>query len=147
MTYVLTLLVLLSPGDEALADSLAGAVRATLDDPRGLELRIVTEPLDDVHAQELAASARARAVGTVRFIDDAHLRATLRLYDQGRGRWVERTLQFAAEDAVAEKGRALGFTLGSMLPEAAAPEASGEPQREAAAPPAAQASPALSPTA
>jgi len=126
MAYAITLLVLLSHGDEVLGDSLASAARAAVRDPQAVELRLVDEPLEDERARELATTAQASAVGTVRFLDDAHLQARVRVYDRARGRWVERTLQFAPVDAVTEKGRALGFTLGSMVSEAAARSAPDE---------------------
>jgi hypothetical protein len=147
MTYALTLLVLLSPGDEPLASSLAASARATLGEGAALELRIVAQPIDDAGALALAQGAQAGAVAMIAWSEGAGGRsARVRMYGRATERWLERDLAFAADDASEERGRALGFTLGSMVPEAALPVVL-PPAAEAASPPlVAQSTPAPEPT-
>lgn len=136
MTYALTLLVLLSPGDEPLASSLAASARATLGEGATLELRVLEQPIDDAGALALAQGAQAGAVATIAWSEGPGGRgARVRMYGRATGRWLERDLAFAVDDASEERGRALGFTLGSMVPEAALPVVPPPPAAQPASPP------------
>lgn len=134
MNFALTLLVLLAPGDEPLAGSLAAAVRETLGPDATIELRVVATTPPDADVLALAHEADAGAVAVIEWSQPERGRAQARLYSQSSGRWLERELDFAPGDPVQERGRALGFTLGSMLPEAAAAVAQSEPAGPAAEP-------------
>jgi hypothetical protein len=139
MTFALTLLVLLSPGDEGMAASLAAAARETLGAGASLELRVVLPPPDDAAAGELAAQAGAGALALIAWSDAQHAR--VRVYSTARARWLERDLTFAAADPMEEKGRTIGFTVASMLPEAQAPSAPSAPPPVVASVPPAPATP------
>jgi hypothetical protein len=142
LTFTLALLVLLAPDDAALASSIATATRATLGPDVTLELRVVDAPQDDAAAIALAQAAHARSVAVIT-TDAAAQHARIRLYDAINGRQVEREVEFAAGDPIEERGRALGFTLASMLPDAEPATASAAPDAEAVA----QAAPANPPAA
>jgi hypothetical protein len=138
MTFTLTLLVLLAPGDEGMAGALAAATRATLGESTTIELRIMPPPEDD-GAIALGQQAHARGVAVISWADADKQHARIRLYSQATGRVVEREIAFAPGDALEEKGRTLGFALASMLPESEEPVASAAPAASAPAPPAAPA--------
>src|SRR4051812_21137126 len=116
VTYLLALLVLLSPGDEPMATSLAAAMRAALGAETELELRFVAGPPADDAARALAREGRAASIALIRWGDESHQKAQLRLYDEASARWIVRELVFAKQDAPEEKGRAIGFNLASMMP-------------------------------
>ena len=126
-TFALTLLVLLSPGDESLAESIASAARATLGSELALEVRVEAKPVTDDAARELARNAGSRALAVIDWRDRGKLRARIRLYTQTTERWLVRELEFTSEDTPAERGRTIGFSLASMLPE----NTPGEPQSDA----------------
>lgn len=141
MTFTLALLVLLAPDDAALASSIATATRATLGPDVMLELRFVEQPQDQAAAIALAQSAHARTVAVIS-TDAGTQRAHIRLYDATSGRQVEREIEFAPSDPPDERGRAIGFTLASMLPDAAPEIASAPPSPDAVAAQAAEPAPA-----
>jgi hypothetical protein len=132
VTFALTLLVLLSPGDEPMATSIASATRAANGAETLLELRFVAVPPDDDAVVALARESQAEAIALLTWSDASHLHAQLRVYEQATARWVARDLEFAAQDPADEKGRTIGFNLASMLPDKGA----AVPRPPAASPPA-----------
>ena len=117
MTFALTLLVLLSPGDEPMATAIAAAARATLGADTALELRFLAVAPNDAAALALAHDSGSAAIALITWTDSGHQRARLRVYSQTTRAWTARDLDFAARDPAEEKGRAIGFNLASMLPE------------------------------
>jgi hypothetical protein len=129
MTFTLALLVLLAPDDAALASSIATTTRATLGPDALLELRFVDPPQDETAVIAVAQAAHARNVAVI--TTDAGARhARIRLYDAVSGGHVEREIEFAADDPLEERGRALGFTLASMLPDMLPQAASTAPDTQ-----------------
>jgi hypothetical protein len=131
VTFALTLLVLLSPSDELMAASIAGAIRATLGAESTLELRVVAAPPDDATSVALARESEAAAVALITWNDVSHRSALLRVYDRKTGHWSARELAFTADDLAEEKGRTIGFNLASMVPEIDVAIAKNEPATHA----------------
>jgi hypothetical protein len=143
MSLALSLLVLLAPGDEALAGSLVTAARSTLGEGAAVELRVITLPDEEAAARALMAETHAQALAVIEWREPEKEHAQIRLFTLDDPQVFERELTFAASDAAEERGRTLGFTLASMLPEArpiasappeTAPDASPTPVAQAAAP-------------
>ncbi len=86
----------------------------------------------DGEALAIGSEASEAAVVEVTWSDRAHRVATLRVHLAGRRRWLGRTLGFTAADVDAERGRTIGLTLASMLPDA---EPAPPAPRETPAPP------------
>jgi hypothetical protein len=90
--------------------------------------------LSDSEALRVERQLSTRVVVQLAWADARHLRARLRLHAARTDRWVDRELTFADADTPAERGRALGFAMASMLPEGdpSLPLAtSDEPRQEA----------------
>lgn len=68
----------------------------------------------------LRVEASMDAVAAVALVwdDEQHLRARTRLHVVRSDRWIDRAIGFEPADKLGERGRALGFTIASMLPEA-----------------------------
>jgi len=80
-----------------------------------VELAEVPTPAD---AELLEVSNQKHAaVALVRW--DSPSTAVVHFHGWGSPRWVDRTVVFERDDAPGERGRALGFTLASMMPQAA----------------------------
>jgi hypothetical protein len=75
-------------------------------------------PLSDAQALRVEELEQARAVVQLGWGDSARLRARLRMHAARTDRWIDREIVFVPADTVAERGRTLGFTIASMLPEA-----------------------------
>lgn len=85
----------------------------------GAVVRIFEVPRPtDPDALRIEREQAARAVVQLSWLDTSHLRAALRVHATVTNRWIDREIDFAATDPVRERGRALGFTVASMLPEA-----------------------------
>jgi hypothetical protein len=95
---------------------LSAAVEAT---GPGAVVRIfeVTRPTD-AEALRIERERSARAVVQLSWLDASHLHAALRVHATVTNRWIDREIDFTATDPIAERGRTLGFTVASMLPEA-----------------------------
>jgi hypothetical protein len=72
----------------------------------------------DPEALRIEREQTARAVVELSWLDTSHLHAVLRIHATVTNRWVDREIDFDATDPIAERGRALGFAVASMLPEA-----------------------------
>jgi hypothetical protein len=71
-------------------------------------------PTDD-DALLLEKSLRSDATATITWADADHLTARIRVHDRERSRWLDRSLVFRAADAPAERARAIGFALATMV--------------------------------
>lgn len=90
-------------------------------------VRLIEGPrLDDAEALRVEHELPARAVVQLSWVDPGRLTARLRLHAARTDRWIDRTIHFSSADVRAERGRALGFAIASMLPE-------GDPELRAAA--------------
>jgi hypothetical protein len=69
------------------------------------------EAIDEAHA------LHASAVAEIVWVDSQRLRATVHVHVDGASRWIDREVGFVAADAPTERGRTVGFTLASMLPD------------------------------
>jgi hypothetical protein len=114
------IVLILVATSEAHAPATTSMLRATavaLGDTTTLVVREVPAALADDAALAVAASARASALAEVTWNDAKHLVARVRVHVDGAARWSDRELGFEAADDEAERGRTVGFTLASMLPE------------------------------
>jgi hypothetical protein len=73
--------------------------------------------LSDSEALRTERQLSTRVVVQLAWADAQHLRARLRLHAARTDRWINRELAFAEADTPAERGRAVGFAIASMLPE------------------------------
>lgn len=101
-------------------------------------VRVVDAPkVSDAEALRVERQLAAAAVVEVTWRDPERLHARLRLHAARTDRWIDREIHFAREDTPQERGRALGFSIASMLPEGdpALQVASTQPPDEPPAPP------------
>jgi hypothetical protein len=137
---VITLLVAAGDGDaadtravlQALAEALGG-VRAAVREAEGAP--------DDQALLALERDTASDVVAAVSWSGATKLEARVRLHVRASDRWLERGLTFAASDDLRERGRTLGFTMASMLPDRTPPPRGAPPPPAALAAPAAPAPP------
>src|SRR5258708_29822274 len=101
------------PTPSAMDRATRGAAEAATVDVR--EARSPS-PTDD-EALALEKTLPPTAVVELRWTDAAHRKALLRVHLSLESRWVERTVAFKPSDAIAERGRTLGFAVAAMMPE------------------------------
>ncbi len=108
------LIVLVSPADaEASGTAATVAALARALGPRAvIELRTAPDPV----AEAARPSPRPEATVVLHWEQDGR-RAHLKVRPQPSAEWLERDLGFDAHDLVAERGRAVGLAIASMLPE------------------------------
>jgi hypothetical protein len=94
---------------QALRDALAGDVVTTVLETEGV-------PSDDELLAQEPETSRG-VIALVRWSGETRLEAQVKVHLRASGRWIERRLAFAPTDDPRERGRTLGFTLASMLPE------------------------------
>jgi hypothetical protein len=115
----LTIVILVAAGGASEPATLA--IERTTSEALGRDARVIVResagPPSDGEALAVAEEANGGAVVEVTWGDQGHRVATLRLHLAGRPRWTDRTIGFRAADADSERGRTIGFTLASMLPE------------------------------
>jgi len=115
----LTIVILVAAGGASEPATLA--IERTTNKALGRDARVIVResagPPSDGEALAVEEEANGGAVVEVTWGEQGHRVATLRLHLAGRPRWTERTIGFRAADADSERGRTLGFTLASMLPE------------------------------
>jgi hypothetical protein len=102
-----------SPATRALVAACSDALGAGV----SVELHEAATP-SDREAAKLEAATGPRAVAEVLWSGAGHVSARVRLHVARTDRWIDRTIDFEAADSLSERGRALGFALASMLPEA-----------------------------
>jgi hypothetical protein len=116
----LTVVLLTGPGsetDEPLTSAVAAAARESLGtDGRVVVRRVTAFPSDD-EAAALGNDLRADAVAELTWLGADNPKAAIHLFRSKPGRWVDRELGFKPADAPGERGRTVGFTIASMVPE------------------------------
>ncbi len=108
------------------------ALRATAQESLGSGTSILlveaVQPTD-AEALRVERDLGAGVVVLVVWRESAHLHAVLRLHVANGNRWVTREIGFSSEDTLEERGRTLGFTIGSIWPETErGPRPSPEPR-------------------
>jgi hypothetical protein len=137
----LVVVILLTAGDasDPAAPALVAAAEQALEPGTVVVVRETQTPATDDQAVAVADALRADAVAVVTWTDGERPAARIHLRARTRPRWVDRELAFRAADAPAERGRAAGFALASMVPlpaPGAEPFPPPGPPAAAAAPPA-----------
>jgi hypothetical protein len=119
MSTALTLVVLIVAGDanDPTTTAMTFAAREALGGGALVVVREVPKDISDDDAVGLGHSLHADSVVEVTWKDAAHLHARMHLHSEKRARWIDREISFDAADADSERGRTLGFTVASMLPE------------------------------
>jgi hypothetical protein len=115
---ILAVVVAVGDGQGALAGALVATASEALAPAAIIELREVSLPSDD-EALRVEQDLGARGVVKLVWMDTAHEDVRIRLHVARTDHWTERRISFATADTVKERGRALGFAIASMLPEAA----------------------------
>jgi hypothetical protein len=118
MTPATVLAILVAAGEAHAAPTtgMAAAAAEVIGDPAGVRV-VEAAALEDAEALRVERELPARAVVALAWADAAHLHARLRLHAARTDRWIDRDLNFSTADTPAERGRALGFAMASMLPE------------------------------
>jgi hypothetical protein len=94
---------------QALVDALGGEIRTVVHEENG--------PLTD---EALIASERGTTsdvTAAVSWAGSEKVEARVRVHVRASDRWIDRTVGFAFSDDLRERGRTLGFTIASMLPD------------------------------
>jgi hypothetical protein len=119
MSTALTLVVLIVAGDanDPTTTAMTFAAREALGGGALVVVREVPKDISDDDAVGLGHSLHADSVVEVTWKDAAHLHARMHLHSEKRARWIDREISFDPADADSERGRTLGFTVASMLPE------------------------------
>jgi hypothetical protein len=115
---ILAVVVAVGDGQGALATAMVNTAAEALSPVAKVELRELPVPSDD-EALRIEDDLGARAVVKLVWMDTAHEEVRIRLHVARTGHWTERHINFAPADTLTERGRALGFAIASMLPEAA----------------------------
>ena len=109
-------------------------LRATAQESLGSGTSILlVETVQPTDAESLRVERELGAGVVVLLVwrESAHLHAVLRLHVANSNRWVTREIGFSSEDTLEERGRTLGFTIGSIWPETEA-GARSPPERKSA---------------
>ena len=123
LAAVRVLVVVLSGASgEAGTRPIEDALHAALAKDATIVVRSATAPVSDEALKATALVEKASLLGVVTW-DEKQRRASVRFVKPSEGPWTERDVRFQVADAPAERGRTVGFTLASMMPdEAFAPE-------------------------
>jgi hypothetical protein len=113
---VLAILVATGQGHAAPTTAMAAAAAEVIGDASSVRI-VEADSLADAQTLRTEHELGVRAVVALGWVDDTHLRARLRLHAARTDRWIDRELDFSEADTPAERGRALGFAMASMLPE------------------------------
>jgi hypothetical protein len=110
---VLLVFLVMKAGDTPLSDSLYSSVHAILGDDTKVSIVMLPErPSDDAL---LARAGSETAIVEVWWLDPGQHTAFLHCFEAGQQRWVDRQITFDPSDAARERGRTIGFALGSMF--------------------------------
>jgi hypothetical protein len=119
MSTALTLLVLIASGEpsDPSAVAMARAARQAL----GADTEVIVRPFapgaGDDEALAIARTVHADAVVALTWREADRRRVTLHVHADPGDRWIDRDIGFDASDADSERGRTIGFTVASMIPE------------------------------
>jgi hypothetical protein len=119
MADPVTLFILVAAGERPdLTRAMASATHDALGSSSVVVVREVPEP-SDTEALATERSENADAVVELSWTDAHHEQASVKMHIARDRRWVERSIGFLRLDADAERGRTLGFTIASILPQTA----------------------------
>src|SRR5947207_2129671 len=125
--FVFALLVAAGEGD---APDTAALLQA-LGEALGSEVKVVARegegPRNDQAMLALERATGSAVTAAVAWSGGEKLEARVRLHLRSSDRWIDRGLSFAPSDDLRERGRALGFTLASMLPDRTPSPAAARP--------------------
>jgi hypothetical protein len=96
------------------------ALRASAQESLGPETSILlVETVEPTNAQSLRVQRELGAGAVVLLVwrEAAHLHALLHLHVANANRWITREIGFSSRDKLDERGRTLGFTIGSVWPQ------------------------------
>jgi hypothetical protein len=118
MTPAAVLAILVATGEAHATPtaSMAAAAAEVVGDQGSVRV-VEAASLSDAESLRVERELAVRAVVALAWSDAGHQHARLRLHAARTDRWIDRDLDFAAGDSPAERGRALGFAMASMLPE------------------------------
>jgi hypothetical protein len=121
MAGALTILLFVAVGEgtDPTTRAMVHATREALGAGAKVEVREAHGELTDDEAVIAEQLAGADAVVDLVWTDPAHRSAMLHVHIARTGRWIGRSIGFMASDASTERGRTIGFTVVSMLPEQA----------------------------
>jgi hypothetical protein len=119
MSGPLTLVILVAAGQgsDTTTEGVVRAAREALGGDAHVEVRETRAAPTDADAVDVQSSTASDAIAEVRWTDARHDHAALLVLVTHTGRRVRRAIAFHAWDAPLERGRTLGFTVASMLPE------------------------------
>jgi hypothetical protein len=132
---IVLVLVATSEAHSPATASMVRAATAALGDTTSLVVQEVSSTPDDAGAIAAAANAHAEALAEITWGDSKHLVARVRVHVEGAARWSDRELGFEVGDDETERGRTIGYTLASMLPERVDEAVTAPPPSAAPAPP------------
>ena len=119
-----TLVLLILIGASAADRPHAATVGDAIGDALGGDARILTEErssaLADAEAASVADGVGGSAVAEIAWSDGDHTHARLHVYLSADRIWYDRDVSFEPDDAPAERERAIGFLVGTMIRETAA---------------------------
>jgi hypothetical protein len=114
---VIAVIVAAGEAHSPLTDALARAAKEAVGSAASVEVREASTHTDRAILRA-EASLDALAAVALYWNDDQHLHAHTRLHVARSDRWIDREIGFEPGDSPSERGRTLGFTIASMLPEA-----------------------------
>lgn len=127
--------VLTADSGDASTRPMEDALHAALAKDATIIVESLPESTTDDNLKMAAMAENAPLLGVVSW-NDRQRRASIRFVKPEDGRWTEREVRFDAVDAPSEKGRTVGFTLASMMPEEAfVPETKATPVAPVVSPP------------
>jgi hypothetical protein len=116
-SLVFTLLVAAGEGDSPATQAILRALTESL----GLGVTAVAREVQGAQTDEAALAIEdqtgSAAVAVVSWVGAPRLEARVRVHLHDTDRWLTRGLTFLPSDDLRERGRTLGFTLASMLPD------------------------------
>jgi hypothetical protein len=118
-TAVLAIVVAAGQAHSAATTALVAAAREAVEPAATVRVSEAAPPSDSA-VLRVEAELDALAAASLVWDDDARLRARTRVHVASTDRWINREITFAEVDTESERGRALGFTIASMLPEGGA---------------------------
>ncbi len=118
MTDPVTLFILVTAGERAdLTRAMAGATHDALGANAVVVVREVPGEPSDAEALDAERTEGADAVVELSWVDPHHQQASVKMHVARDRRWIERSVGFLRFDPDAERGRTLGFTIASILPQ------------------------------
>lgn len=129
---VLAILVAVGEASNPATATLRATAQESLGPGTSILLVETVEPTD-TESLRIERELEAGAVILVVWREAVHLHAVLRLHVANSNRWITREIAFSPHDTLEERGRTLGFAIGSIWPETetvarSPPEAKSPPE-------------------